>query len=288
MNENKAYTSVELPTNVPGIGYTIKHRYCVELLIDYYCKKAIGKTDGNGIVFTKEDYIIMHNRAKCHDMDKVLTSLSYPQLTADYFHRMFNGHHAESMIEIKEKTKYDWIEMLIDMESEHYTKADKNSSNAFSFISTYRQHLLPYMMPYIYLFDIETPTTISTIKEKVQKKYYESDLIDAIIEYIHTTHIHLIDSISRIDDIGYMALYKQPTPYRHPSTQKPNGTLHVRPNTEAQMSKSVMSRELVKGTFEAQLFDMDKLCLLPVSNINNINKQGLQICKQLVDNKLQR
>lgn len=47
----------------------------------------------------------MVNRGKCHDMDKLLCSLSYPQLTADYFHRMFNGHHEESMIELQDKSK---------------------------------------------------------------------------------------------------------------------------------------------------------------------------------------
>lgn len=282
-DKNTGYTSVELPCSVPGIGYTLKHRNAVEELIKYFCKKAIGKQDGNGEVFTQQDYQIMVNRGKCHDMDKLVCSLAYPQLTVDYLHRMFNGHHEESMIEPNQKSKYDWMEMIFDMESAKYTKPDKQGGGAYAFASQYRQYILQYMLPYFVLFDLnkEDSGIIESIKMSVNRKYYESDLVNAILNYMHTTHLHLLDGVSRIDDLGYMAKFNAPTPYRHPSTQRPSGTLHQRPVQICQNSNSVMRREMVHGTFEAQLFDMDKLCLVPASEVKCINNQALNIIKQL-------
>lgn len=280
---SQGYTSIELPSSVPGIGYTLKHRNAVEELIKYFCKKAIGKVDGNGVVFSQQDYVIMCNRAKCHDMDKLVCSLAYPQLTADYFHRMFNGHHEESMIEPNQKSKYDWIEMLFDMESAKYTKPDKQGGGAFAFVSMYKQYILQYMMPYFILFGLNKQDTgfVDSIKSSVNRKYYEIDLVNAIVEYMHTTHLHLLDGVARLDDVGYMAKFNSPTPFRHQSTQRPNGTIHQRPAPICQMSNSVMKREMVHGTFEAQIFDMDRICLISASNLKNINNQALSAVKQM-------
>lgn len=282
-DENSAYTSVRLPDTVPGIGYTLKHRNCVEQLINYFCKKAVGKSDGNGVVFTSQDYKVMRNRGKCHDMDKIVTMLAYPQLTADYFHRMFQGHHEESMIEPPQKNKYDWIEMIFDMESAKYTKPDKQGGGAFAFASKYKQPIMPYLMPYFVIFGLNKTDTgiIEEIKESVNRPYYETDLVESILGYIHTTHIHLLDGVSRIDDEGYMAKFNSPVPYRHKSTQHPGGTLHQRPNQYSKLSKSVTKREMVHGTFEAELFDYDQLCLIPASELKNVNQQALNRVKQM-------
>ena len=284
MSENKnGYTSIKLPDTVPGIGYTLKHHNCVKELISFYCKKAIGKTDGNGEVFTKQDYIIMMNRGKCHDMDKVVCGLAYPQLMADYFHRMFNGHHEESMIEPSQKSKYDWMEMIFDMESAKYTKKDKQGGGAYAFASQCKAYIMSYLQPYFELFGLNKQDTgiIQKIKSDVNKAYYESDLIAAILEYIHTTHIHLLDGVSRIDDKGYMAMYNSPVPYRHPSTQRPNGVAHTRPNSIATMSNSVNRREMVHGSFEASIFDLDRICMIPAGQVQSINNQCLNIVKSM-------
>lgn len=277
------YTSIRLPDTVPGIGYTLKHRACVQKLIEYYCKKAVGKQSPDGVVFTKQDYQVMINRGKCHDMDKIVCSLAYPQLTADYFHRMFNGHHEESMIEPAQKSKYDWMEMIFDMESAKYTKKDKQGGGAFAFASQYKGYLMGYLLPYFRLFNLDKQDSgiIQSIKTEVNKPYYECDLIEAVLDYIHTTHIHLMDGVSRIDDKGYMAMFNSPTPYRHPSTQRLGGVDHVRPNSIANMSKSISRREMVRGSFEASLFDMDSICKIPVSQIQDINAKCLNIVKQM-------
>ena len=286
---NSGYSSVELPVSVPGIGYTMKHRAAVEMLIQHYCKKAINKQDGNGVVFTKQDYDIMVNRGKCHDVDKILFSIACPQLTADYLHRMFQGHHEESMIEPDMKNKYDWMEMLFDMESAKYTKADKQGGGAYAFASVYKPTIMSYLLPYFQLFglDCENPGIVQEIKDSVNRKYYESDLVDLIVEYLHMVKTHRLDGLSRIDDKGYMQAYNNVPPFRRP-LRNPNEIIHQRPNQQAMNSRSVMSREMVHGTFEAQLFDYDELCKLSAGQVDSVNRKALGIVKSLVDNKLQR
>lgn len=284
----QGYKTVELPDTVPGIGYTLKHRNCVEELIRYYCAKAVGKRTSNGEEFTKTDYNIMINRAKCHDMDKLLTSLAYPQMTADYLHRLFNGHHEESMVEPEQKSKYDWMEMIFDMESAHYTKADKQSGNGYAFASTCKRYIMPYLQPYYELLGLIQPETIDEIKKKVNRKYYETDLVEAIVQYMHTLHIHLLDGISRIDDRGYMMLYNKPVPLRHPSTQKPGGTMHNRPSRVVTVSPRLTELEFIHGTFEAQLFDYDRICSIPVSDLPNWNGKALNVLKEMAAAKKQR
>ena len=281
-NSSIGNKSTKLPDTVPGIGYTLKHRNCVEKIIDYYCRRAVNKRDGNGVPFTQEDYTIMRNRGKCHDMDKLVTSLAYPQLTADYFHRMFQGHHEESMIEPEHKNKYDWIEMICDMESAKYTKKDKQGGGAYAYARACKPHVFNYMLPYFQLLglDCDEPGIVEEIRNEVNKPYYETDLIDAIINYMHTTHVHLLDGISRIDDEGYMKLYNQPVPYRRESLGC-GSTVHNRPNQIAQGSKSVMSREMVHGQFSAQLFDYDALCKLQVQDIPTINRVALNKLKEM-------
>lgn len=278
-----AYTSVELPSSVPGIGYTLKHRNAVEKLLEYYCKKCVGKVDGNGEKFTQQDYKIMMNRAKCHDMDKVLLSLNYPQLTADYLHRIFQGHHEESMIEPTQKSKYDWIEMILDMESGKYTKPDKQGGGAFAFASQFKQPIMNYLMPYFMLLGLNKLDTgiVKEIRDEVNKKYYEKDLVDAIIAYIHTTRIHLLDGLARIDDKGYMEMYGKPVPYRHPITQRPDGIYHERPNSMVESSERLQRLEMIHGEYEAQLFDMDRISLMTAEQVKSVNYQALHILGEM-------
>ena len=280
---SEAYTSVELQTTVPGIGYSLKHNKAVRELTIYFCKRAVGKLDGDGVPFTQEDYRIMCNRAKCHDMDKILMSLSYPQLTADYFHRLFSGHHIESVIEPELKSKYDWMEMIFDSESAKYTKPDKPGGGAFDFMSKCREPMMCYLMPYFKLFGLDREDTgfVEEIKEHMKSKIYEKDLIDAIVEYIHTTKIYLLDAVSRIDDEGYMTLFDGAVPLRHKSTQRPGGTVHERPNRACRMASSFMGLEMIHGHIEAELFDMDEICKLSVDKAKIMNAQAMTVLDRM-------
>ena len=286
---NEAYKTVEIPANTPGIGYSLKHRKAVMGLIDYYCKKVIGKRDGKDDIFTQRDYQIMHNRGICHDMDKVLGGLSYPQLTADYMHRMMNGHHIEGFVEVGYKSKYDWIEMIFDWESAVYTKPDKGMS-AYEFATTRCPDILEYVKPYLQLFGFTSKerTIIESIRVEAMKPVYETDLVDAIVQYMHTTHIHLLDCVSRIDDRGYTKVFRQPAPYRHQSTFKARGTVHRRPNAYTKAHPHSLNLEMVNGTIEAQMFDMDGLCQLKVSELKSLNKVCAERDKVLRENKVAR
>lgn len=287
---SEAYTSVELNCSVPGIGYTLKHRWVVKHLILYFCKNVIGKPNGNGEIFTETDYKVMQGRAKMHDMDKVLMSFIYPQLTADYFHRLLQGHHQESVIEPASKTKYDWIEYIMDCESAKYTKPDKAGGGAFLFLKTYRESAMPYLMPWFQLFGLDKDDSgyVDSIRDNIPAKIYEKDLVDNIIEYIHTTRIHRLDGLARIDDKGFMEMYGKVVPFRHPSVQSPQGLIHTRPNQACTESRSVMKREMINGTIEASLFDFDALNLLEADKLESLNKKALEACAELGAKRMQR
>ena len=142
------------------------------------------------------------------------------------------------------------------------------------------------MEPWFKFFGLDKDDTgwVESIKQDVNRKYYETDLISAIVDYMHTTHIHLLEGISRIDDEAYMSKFNSAVPYRHPATQHPNGTWFApRPIEEIRthMSKAVASREFIDGKFEAQLFDLEKICRIPVSKIPELNKKALNIIKEL-------
>lgn len=281
------YKSVELQTNVPGVGYSLKHRAVVKALTIHFCKRAVGKRYGNGQVFTQRDYEIMHNRAKCHDMDKILGGLSYPQLMADYFHRLLNGHHLESAIDPESKSKYDWMEMMFDCESAKYTKPDKQSGGAYAFLRQFRSDYLCFLEPYFRLFGLDKPDTgfIPEIQEIARAKVYETDLVEAFLEYIHTTRLHELDAVARIDSLGYAIKFNQNTPYRRCGKGAP---VYSRPNSVAQQYNSARKLELVNGSIEAQMFDMDQICLLNKDQTRVINAQALEVVKQLKASDLHR
>ncbi|MBE5906080.1 MAG: hypothetical protein E7277_04685 [Lachnospiraceae bacterium] len=283
------YKGTPLPDDVPGVGYTLKHRYAVEALIIYYCKEAIGKRDGNGEVFSEADFKVMQLRGKCHDMDKILTSLSYPQLTADYLHRLFATHHEEGLLDMEQRCKYDFMEMIFDMESAKYTKPDKWGGGAYAYVIKHKQNIMDTLMPYFQLFGLDKPDSglVHEIKAQVERPYFEADLLGAITTYLHTTRLHFLNGVSRLDDKGFKELFDEPVPYRHPATQKKDGTLFARPSKLTAASESFRHREMMHGTYEAQLFDMDKLCAISPEDVDNVNRKALE-CLKLLGKEHQR
>lgn len=277
------FKSVVVPATIPGVGYSLKHRIAVKALIEHYCVKAVGKKDGNGVVFTQQDLKIMKNRGICHDMDKILTSLSYPQLTADYIHRMYNGHHAEGFL-TNTSCKYDWIEMIFDWESARYTKPDKGKC-AYEVATTFNEHLFVYVKPYLELFGftkIDT-TCVPSVKALVDKTLTEEDLVNAFLEYIHCTHLHRLEGLSRIDQKSYEQVFNQPCPFRHPMIK---GSIYrQRPTNYTSQSRSLTAREFIQGVVEVNAFDMDAVCSLRVEDIPNIEKLSLNKIKELGRNQ---
>lgn len=277
-NIKEPYSSVEIKSDVPGIGYTIKHKRVVSSLIEYYCKRAIGKVDGNGEVFTKEDYDVMHNRAKCHDMDKIICGLCYPQLTVNYMHRLFNSHHIESVITWK--SKYDCIEMIFDWESAPYTKP--YGKNAVGVLNSFNKDLAPFVSPYLQLFGFESEAIelLPPIVEVAEKPVYEPEMIELICEFMHTTRIHQMQYMARIPDEPYKSTYHKPAPFRHKGTQRKNGTYFERPNNYVREHKRLHSSEYIRGTIKAQIYDMDALCKVKADEVEGIEAE----CKRAYEN----
>lgn len=281
---DKGYKTIELPATVPGVGYSLKHRLAVQELINYYCSKAVGKKDGNGEVFTKEDLEVMKNRGICHDMDKILMMLNYPQLTADYYHRMYNSHHPEGYLQ--PVCKYDWIEMIFDWESARYTKPDKGKC-AYEVATTFNSHLFEYVKPYLLLFDFTNINNkcIESIKKSVNRKVTEQDLVDAFLNYIHCTNLHRLEGLSRLDQRGYQEINGGLAPFRHPSTSV---LYRQRPTNYTKQSHSLTARELIDGVVEVSAFDFDSICRLKVSSLDYINKSCIDICNKLTSLNKQR
>lgn len=282
-------SSVRLDDTLPGIGYTLKHRRAVALLTDYHCKKAIGKKDAYGQVFTKDDYVIMHNRALCHDMDKILCGLCYPQLTVDYFHRLFNGHHIENIM--NSMSKYDIIEAIMDVDSARYTKPDKGMSpfEVFHPQKGFKGFMWPFVAPYLKLFGMTTAdrTVNPTIFEQCKQPVYETELINAIIKFTHATNIHRMPAVARIDDEAALKVGILP-PYRH--------MLHCSTGIPKQLPNQKMielggwdlRRNLIKGTLSAQVFDMDAICKIPAGSVDAINRRAKELYTDLIQKKLHR
>ena len=252
-----------LPDKVPGVGYTLKHRTCVELLIRYYCERAVGKKDGAGELFTAEDLGLMLKRAKCHDVDKLMTYLCYPQFSADYYHRLFQGHHAEALITPEMKSKYDWMEMIFDWESNRYTKADKTYS-AWKFANRVVPHLLPYTERYFELFELknEDGECIREIKEAVDRTFTREELLETFREYLETTNMDMLDGISREETEKYMAW--------------PKGSRHRRPGKYVEENPKYLEIELFDGIFRSGAFDMDRLLSLTEEEIESENDAAVE------------
>lgn len=284
----EVYKSVKIPSNVPGIGYTLRHRAVVEALINYYCKRALLKRDGNGESFTKQDFIIMRGRAVCHDMDKVCTSLCYPQLTADYFHRIFNGHHMECIFEPQEKSKYDWMEMIFDFESARYTKPDKGKC-AFEMATTFYKPYFNYFRPYLQLFGFTSVNhdLVPEVKEFVKTTVTEEDLMGAILNYIHTTRIHQLEYTSRNDDVGYTAATGKAVlgRDRRGAYHKHN---YQRPSNYVASNAFASGLEMIHGNLQVSLFDIDMLCSMSVANTQELERANKGVQQYLAANKLQR
>lgn len=252
-----------LPDKVPGVGYTLKHRTCVELLIRHYCEGAVGKKDGEGELFTSEDCELMLKRAKCHDVDKLMSYLCYPQFSADYYHRLFQGHHAESLIPPEMKSKYDWIEMIFDWESNRYTKADKTYS-AWKFANRVVPQLLPYTERYFELFGLksEDGECIEEIKKAADRPFTREELLATFREYLETTNMDRLDGVSREETEEFMLW--------------PRGTEHRRPGKYVDENPKYLDIELFDGIFKSGVFDMDRLLKLSEEEIEGVNDAAVE------------
>ena len=285
-------SSIKIPSTVPGIGYTLKHHMAVKLLINYHCEKLMGKKLPDGSIFTKKDFSIMKNRAACHDMDKIVCGLAYPQMMVDYFHRMFNGHHEENIM--GSMSKYDILEMIMDVESARYTKPDKGLTPWEAFSATgFKNYLGNIVIPYLHVlgFDRNDKSCIPEIKKLCSREVYEADLVKEIVAYMHTTKIHRLEGVARLDDEAYIIANKQIAPFRHKLESKDlsKGTAVQLPTEFMKKAgRWQLNHNLIDGVFHPQVYDYDSLCMIKVADIPKINKEFLSEYFRLIQMRLHR
>ncbi len=152
--------------NFEKIVYTYKHRKILNYLANKY--------------FNNKEVI---ERLKHHDMDKMYLLLFYDKKDIESYHRAMSTHHDNNL----EKTKLDYIEMILDWESARYTKEDK-PLNAYDTMRKFYPHLEDKILPILKEINLDKSTlekeedivnyakTLSNVTEEDIKK----ELIDYI------------------------------------------------------------------------------------------------------------
>ena len=102
--------------------YTYKHRKALEYLVHKLIKDADTKVE-------------MLKRIKTHDMDKMTMYQFLDKKESSKIHRLTANHHMENDLP---KSKYDYIEAVLDYESAGYTKPDK-PLNAYDTINRFEK-----------------------------------------------------------------------------------------------------------------------------------------------------
>ncbi|MBR3117166.1 MAG: hypothetical protein IKF36_04755 [Bacilli bacterium] len=144
--------------NFEKLVYTYKHRK----ILDYLAKKY----------FNSEDVI---ERLKHHDMDKMYLLLFYDKKDIEKYHRAMSTHHDNEL----EKTRLDYIEMILDWESARYTKDDK-PLNAYDTMYKYYPHLEDKLLPILK----EVGLDISTLEKEEDVLEYANTLSNVTEEDI--------------------------------------------------------------------------------------------------------
>ena len=131
--------------NFEKILYTYKHRKILQFL---------------GKKYTNNKELL--NQLENHDLDKMFLLLFYDKEIVKKIHRETSPHHDNAI----EKTKIDYMEMVLDWESARYTKPDK-PLNAYDTLYNYYPHLENKIVPILEEFGINYSTT--ALEEDVSK-----------------------------------------------------------------------------------------------------------------------
>ena len=135
--------------NLDKIKYTYKHRKIIYFLGEKYSndKKLLDKLT-------------------MHDIDKMFMLLYYDKDVVKKVHRDNSSHHDNDL----EKTKLDYMEMVLDWESARYTKPDK-PLNAYDTLYSYYPHLVDKIVPILEEFNIN---------------YSTNDMEEDVVEYVNS------------------------------------------------------------------------------------------------------
>ena len=120
--------------NKEYIEYTYKHR----LVVIYLAKKYFPNN--------KE----LLKQVELHDLDKLFLYLFFNKKDVSKLHRDLNYHHENDL----EKSKLDYIEMVLDWESARYTKEDK-PLNAYDTLVNYYSDMSEVILPILKEMNID-------------------------------------------------------------------------------------------------------------------------------------
>ena len=153
--------------NFEKLVYTYKHRKILMFLAKKY--------------FDNNNDLI--ERLKHHDMDKMYLLLFYEKKDIESYHRTMSTHHDNDL----EKTKLDYIEMVLDWESARYTKDDK-PFNAYDTMCKFYPHLEDKLMPILNKIGLDK-STLEKEEDVVEyaktiSKVTEEDIKAELIDYI--------------------------------------------------------------------------------------------------------
>ena len=142
--------------NKEYIEYTYKHRKVVMLLAEKYFK------DNNELL----------EQVKFHDLDKMYLYMFYDKSVVSKFHRKNSNHHSN----VLEKSKLDYIEMVLDWESARYTKPDK-PLNAYDTLYKYYTEEEENILPILKEMKIDKPNLPM-----------DEDILDKIVDIQNVTY----------------------------------------------------------------------------------------------------
>ena len=135
--------------NLDKLIYTYKHRKIVYFLGEKYSNN-------------KE----LLERLTKHDLDKMFLLLFYDKDVVKKVHRDTSSHHDNDL----EKTKLDYMEMVLDWESARYTKPDK-PLNAYDTLYDFYPHLVDKIVPILEEFNIN---------------YSSTEMEEDVVEYVNS------------------------------------------------------------------------------------------------------
>ena len=142
--------------NKEYIEYTHKHRKVVMLLAKKYFK------NNNEVL----------EQVKFHDLDKMYLYMFYDKSVVSKFHRKNSNHHSNDL----EKSKLDYIEMVLDWESARYTKPDK-PLNAYDTLYKYYIEEEENILPILKEMGIDNPNLPM-----------DEDILDKIVDIQNVTY----------------------------------------------------------------------------------------------------
>lgn len=153
--------------NIEHIKYTYKHRLIVMKLAEKYFKE------------NKE----LLERMKYHDIDKLFLYLFYDKKSVSKLHRDLSSHHENEI----EKTKLDYMEMVLDWESARYTKPDK-PLNAYDTLVRFYPNMKDDILPILEEMGIDKPNLppeedIQNFAKQIDQ-ITEEELLEELIGYL--------------------------------------------------------------------------------------------------------